>query len=112
MLLKRLEARKKRQKPANNLVFPNTNGDPDMHLIRRLHKIVEKAEAKGFVFEGDITLHRFRRTYASMMISHSDLQTVSSLLGHSDVQTTALYLAPDQSKARAGTRNAFKRIGN
>jgi integrase len=112
LLLKRLAARKQRQSPASNLVFPNTNGDPDQHLIRRLHKIVAKAEANGFEFEGDITLHRFRRTYASMMISHSDLQTVSSLLGHSDVQTTALYLAPDQSKARAGTRTAFRGISD
>jgi integrase len=112
VLLKRLATRRERQKPANVLVFPNTNGEPDMHLIRRLHKIVAKAEKKGFAFEGDITLHKFRRTYASMMISHSDLQTVSALLGHSDIETTARYLAPDQEKARAGTRTAFKAIGD
>jgi len=112
VLLKRLAARKQRQAPISDLVFPNTNGDPDQHLIRKLHKIIAKAEAAGSEFEGDITLHRFRRTYASMMISHSDLQTVSALLGHSDVQTTALYLAPDQSKARVGTRTAFNGIGD
>ena len=112
VLLKRLAARKERQSPPSNLVFPNTKNEPDQHLIRRLHKIVAKAKAKGSEFEGDITLHRFRRTYASMMIAHSDLQTVSALLGHSDVQTTALYLAPDQSKARAGTRTAFNGLGD
>lgn len=111
VLLKRLAERTQRQSPPNELVFPNTNGDPDHHLIRRLHKIVAKARAQGSEFEGDITLHRFRRTYASMLIAHADLQTVSSLLGHSDVQTTALYLAPDQTKARIGTRTAFKGIG-
>jgi integrase len=112
VLLKRLAARKERQRPPSPLVFPNTNNEPDMHLIRRLHKVGEKAKAAKFEFEGDLTLHRFRRTYASMMISHCDLQTVSELLGHSDIQTTARYLAPDNTKARIGTRTAFKSIGD
>lgn len=112
VLLKRLAARRERQRPASNLIFPNTLGQPDMHLIRRLHKIVAKAKEKGHEFEGDITLHKFRRTYASMMISHSDLQTVSALLGHSDIETTSRYLAPDQSKARKGTQTAFRSIGD
>jgi integrase len=112
VLLKRLTARRQRQMPGCDLVFPNTNGEPDQHLIRRLHKVAEKVRATGFEFEGDVTLHRFRRTYASMMISHCDLQTVSQLLGHSDIQTTARYLAPDQTKARVGSRTAFKGIGD
>lgn len=111
VLLKRLAARRKRQDPVSSLVFPNSLGEPDMHLIRRLHKIVAKAKTKGSEFEGDITLHKFRRTYASMMISHADLQTVSSLLGHSDIETTGRYLAPDQTKARVGSRTAFKSVG-
>jgi integrase len=112
VLLKRLAARRQRQRPANSLIFPNKSGQPDTHLIRRLHRIVKKAKAKGHEFEGDIMLHKFRRTYASMMISHSDLQTVSALLGHSDIETTSMYLAPDQSKARQGTRTAFSKVGD
>jgi integrase len=108
VLLKRLEARKGRQEPKSHLIFPNTLGEPDMHLIRQLHKVVAKAEKKGLEIEGVPTLHRFRRTYASAMISHSDLQTVSDLLGHADIATTALYLAKDDVKARVGTRTAFK----
>jgi integrase len=110
VLLKRLAARRKRQKPASHLIFPNTKGGPDMHLIRQLHKVVAKVRAKGGEIEGVPTLHRFRRTYASMMISHTDLQTVSELLGHADIQTTSLYLAPDRTKARVGSRTAFKEI--
>src|SRR6267154_1450973 len=110
VLLKRLKAREQRQS-GSGLVFPNTNGEPDQHLIRRLHKVAEKARASGFKFKQDITLHRFRRTYASMMIAHCDLQTVSELLGHSDIETTARYLAADQTKARVGSRTAFKGIG-
>jgi integrase len=112
VLLDRLEARRKRQSPQNRLVFPNTLGTPDMHLIRRLHKVVAKMKGKKLEIEGVPDLHRFRRTYASMMISHSDLQTVSGLLGHSDIETTAKYLAPDQSKARIGTRTAFQAVDN
>jgi integrase len=110
VLLDRLAARKKRQEPASKLVFPNTLGNPDKHLIQKLHNVVEKARAAKHEFEGAITLHRFRRTYASMMISHSDLQTVSALLGHSNIETTSRYLAADQSKARIGTRTAFAAV--
>jgi integrase len=108
VLLKRLEARKVRQEPKSHLIFPNTLGRPDMHLIRQLHKVVARAQEKGLEIEGVPTLHRFRRTYASAMISHSDLQTVSALLGHADIETTALYLAKDDVKARVGTRTAFR----
>ncbi len=110
VLLKRLEARKERQEPQSHLLFPNTRGEPNMHLIRKLHKVVERARTKGLEIEGVVTQHRFRRTYASMMISHSDLQTVSALLGHADIATTSRYLAKDESKARIGTRTAFKEI--
>lgn len=66
VLLNRLEARRKRQKPPGHLVFPNTLGNPDMHLIRRLHKVVAKVKANDGEVEGTPTLHRFRRTYASI----------------------------------------------
>jgi integrase len=112
VLLPRLDARRKRQSPASKLVFPNTLGCPDMHLIRQLHKVIAKLKNQGVEIEGVVTLHRFRRTYASLMISHSDLQTVGSLLGHSDIETTSRYLAPDQTKARIGTRTAFQGMGD
>jgi integrase len=106
VLLDRLRAR--RERVPGRLLFPNQGDGPDMHLIRKLHKVVKKAQKKGLEIEGVPTLHRFRRTYASAMISHSDLQTVSALLGHSNIETTSRYLATDESKARTGTRTAFK----
>jgi integrase len=109
--LKRL-AERRRRFPESDLLFPNTIDQPDRHLISRLQRIVKKAKATGAVFEGAVTLHRFRRTFASMLISHCDLQTVSALLGHADLKTTSRYLAPDQERARAGVRTAFKGIGN
>jgi integrase len=110
VLMERLSLRKQRQSPKSHLVFPNTLGEPDQHLIRRLRKVAKRAGEKGFAFEGEVNLHRFRRTYASMMIAHSDLQTVSELLGHEDIETTVGYLSPDRSKARKASESAFKAI--
>lgn len=110
ILLERLAARRKRQSPASDLVFPNSQGSPDKHLIRQLHKVVAKMKDKGLEIEGEPTLHRFRRSFASMMIANSDLQTVSELLGHSDISTTARYLAPDREKARAASKTAFELV--
>ncbi|MGH2507981.1 MAG: tyrosine-type recombinase/integrase, partial [Ktedonobacteraceae bacterium] len=52
VLLPRLGARRERQSPASNLVFPNTLGSPDMHLIRQLHNVVAKLKQRGIEIEG------------------------------------------------------------
>jgi integrase len=104
--LARLAYRK--QRTNSKLIFPSSVDKPEENLIGRLKKVAAKAEETGFKFEGRIGLHRFRRTYASMMMAHTDLQTVSALLGHQNIQTTARYLAPDQNQARIGVQSAFK----
>jgi integrase/recombinase XerD len=104
-LYQRLLERRKRVH--SNLIFPNRLGTPDSHLIFRLQRASKKA---GLTKRA--TLHKFRRTFASLMISHSDLQTVQELLGHSDISTTSLYLAPNQEKARRATKTAFNGVGN
>jgi integrase len=104
-LYKRLMERQKRV--TGNLIFPNSVGKPDANLIRRLQEASKKAKLAKRP-----TLHKFRRTYASLMIGESDLQTVQALLGHSDIQTTALYLSPDQAKGRRASRTAFTGVGD
>ena len=104
-LYNRLMERKKRV--TGNLIFPNSVGTPDANLIRRLQEASNRAKLTKRP-----TLHKFRRTYASLMIADSDLQTVSTLLGHSDLRTTALYLAPDQVKGRQASRTAFDGVGD
>jgi integrase len=42
------------------------------------------------------TLHRFRRTSASMHAKKFSIQTVKLLLGHRDLRTTMRYLAAEQ----------------
>ncbi len=106
-LYQRLMERRKNQTPKNDLIFPNSLGGRDVNLIHRLQQASRRA---GLTKRP--TLHKFRRTYASLMIGQSDLQTVQELLGHSDIKTTALYLAPDRSKARRATRTAFSGVGD
>lgn len=107
VLLKHLIARQKRQKGQSTFIFPNRDGEPDRHLIIRLHNAAKRAGLKKRP-----TLHCFRRTFASLMIADSDLQTVQELLGHSDIATTSLYLAPDREKARRASKTAFEGIGD
>jgi integrase len=52
------------------------------HVVRRLSKA---ARIKP------VTSHDLRRTFASLVISVSDLAVASDLMGHSNVQTTKLY---------------------
>lgn len=106
-LLERLKARQERQTPKSELIFPNSLGKPDGKLIRRLRRVAKRA---GYAARP--TLHRFRRTFASMMIAKCDLQTVQQLLGHSDIKTTSLYLAPDTEMARKAAATAFEAVGD
>jgi integrase len=106
-LYKRLMERRAKRATVGDLIFPNSKGTPDAHLIRRLQAASERA---GLTKRP--TLHKFRRTFASLMIGGSDLQTVQELLGHSDIETTALYLAPDHAKARKAARTAFNGVGD
>lgn len=102
----RLLARKERV--TGDLIFPSKTGKPNMHLIRVLQQVAKRA---GFTER--VTLHKFRRTYASMMQAKGcDLATIQQLLGHSDIATTALYLAADNEKARKAAATAFEEIAS
>jgi len=76
-----------------SLMFPSGVCKPDIHLIRRLRNA---AEAAGL--DGRFTLHKFRRTFASMIVQKFTIQTAQKLLGHSDIGTTQKYLAADSIK--------------
>jgi integrase len=114
-LVSRLQARQTRMHNAgikSTLIFPNRNGQPDTHLIRILQAVVEKAEQNDYVFEGEIGLHRFRKTYATRMLAETDLPTVQTLLGHADVETTMRYLGINRTRAAAGSKTAFSGVGD
>jgi integrase/recombinase XerD len=120
-LIARLKARRIRQekaaekegREASNLIFPNSLGNPDLALDNRLHKIVAKVKESGFAWEGEVTMHKFRKNYATFMHrAGCDMTTVRDLLGHSDTKTTELYVAIDASKAADVSRIAFQAFGD
>jgi integrase len=79
------------------LVFPNSVGKPDSHLLHRLHAVAKKA---GLDLRGQRAGHMFRKTAGSRVAKKLGLRAAMDFLGHSDVQTTALYLAADDMTSK------------
>jgi integrase/recombinase XerD len=90
--IKRMQERRERHKASSDsLVFSNSLGKPDMHLIRIVQRVAKRAG-----IEGRVTLHKFRRTFGTMVAKQSGLEQARIWLGHSDVATTQRYLAADE----------------
>jgi site-specific recombinase XerD len=90
--IKRMKARRERHNASGaDLVFPNSVGKPDMHLIRIPQRIAKRAG-----IEGRVTLHKFRRTFGTMVAKQYGLEQARIWLGHSDIATTQRYLAADE----------------
>jgi integrase len=83
-----------RKPHVNDLVFTNGQGNPDSHLIYRLHAVAKKA---GLNLKGKRAGHMFRKTAGSRIAKKLGLPAAMEFLGHSDIETTALYLAADKS---------------
>jgi integrase/recombinase XerD len=91
-LLKRLRKRKDRyEAKSNGLIFPNVKGKPNNHLIRVIQRLAKKAGV-----EGRIGLHKFRKTFATMVATEEGIEAARVLLGHEDIVTTQRYLAADE----------------
>jgi integrase len=95
-----------RKPSADDLVFPNSDGRPDSHLIKRLHAVAKKANLN---LKGKQAGHMFRKTAGSRVAKKLGLRAAMDFLGHSDVETTALYLAADDSTS-AKSRQAFEEM--
>ena len=122
---------KERQKKAGDspLIFPNRDGRPQGHFLRRLKTIAWRAglncgrcvtkPKNGTAKEcckdqpvcDDFFLHRFRKTFATKM-HHAGvpLRDLQKILGHKSLETTELSLADSDLKTtqmRAMTDKAF-----
>src|SRR5260370_25744920 len=85
-----INARRKRlgARP-NDLLFPNRKGNPDTHLLRRLHRIAKRAGAKFHT-----ELHKLRKTGASRRyLAGVPLKTLMQELGHESLAITQKCLA-------------------
>jgi site-specific recombinase XerD len=119
-LAERLAARHKRH-PGNGLVFPNTLGKPDKHLLRIIKRVALRAglncgkcagthERKRVTCSTHPVCHRWilrtmRKTWATFQVrSGADPVTVKEDLGHSSLVTTLGYLSAEDR--RCATRRA------
>ncbi len=100
------------------LVLGTKHDRPNMHLLRQLKRLVNRAGLDCGICEGcttDIkecqewTLHKFRRTYATTLIRNGiDLRTVQAYMGHADLASTMRYLRPAESKeSQTAINNIF-----
>ena len=83
------------------LIFPNTKGEPDTHLLRTLQNLGKRAGAKFHT-----ELHKLRKTGASRryLADPAGLLTLMHELGHNTLEQTQRYLSdvrPPESKRAA-----------
>jgi integrase/recombinase XerD len=114
-LTQRLTARHKRY-PGNGLVFPNTVGNPDKHLLRIIKRVALRAglncgECVGTHERKRVAcrthpichrwiLHTMRKTWATYQVrSGVDPVTVQEDLGHSSLVTTLGYLSAEDRRS-------------
>jgi integrase len=87
-LTKKIMARKRTLGASDNdLVFPNTEGNPDGHLIRIVKRVAKRAKVEGRVDD-----HKFRSTAITLWLrAGNSVPDVASWVGHSDLQTILRY---------------------
>ncbi|MGA2814011.1 MAG: site-specific integrase [Candidatus Acidiferrum sp.] len=103
-LLKRLENRKQRYgAKSSSLIFPNRDDAPSQHLIRVVQRL-----AKAAGVEGRIGLHKFRKTFATLVANEEGIEVARLLLGHEDVVTTQRYLAADEATPKQDRKRVKK----
>ncbi len=125
-----LEKRRKATGANDRWVFPNLDGNPDGHFLRKFKAIAKKAglncgRCKTTMNTGryektatEVTckshpvcdkhyLHRLRKTAATRWLRAGfDLETIRVWLGHKSLAVTQLYLS-DESKTSKGAQERF-----
>ncbi len=94
-LTERLQERRERN-PLGDLIFPNSNGRPDTALLARVRNAAKRAKYKG-----QVTLHRFRKTFGTRYGEKHGIVNAQHLLGHASIRTTQKYLAQTKIPAVA-----------
>ena len=110
-LVDRMKARMRRydSKPGD-LIFPNSAGKPNQHLVRIVQRVAKRAK-----IEGTIGLHKFRKTFGTLVAKQMGLEQARIWLGHDDVQTTQSYLASDEmtpEQSRKAVTSLFSGFGD
>jgi integrase len=98
----------------NRLILGTENDKPNMHMLRQLKRLVNRAGLNCKHCEGctgnikecaDWTLHKLRRTYTTTLLRNGvDVRTAMQFTGHSDLASVMRYLRP------AGTKETQQKI--
>jgi len=109
--VKRMEARRIRYNAKmSDLIFPNSAGKPNHHLIR-----ISKRVAKRAGLEERVTQHKFRRTFGTMVAKQFGIEQARIWLGHSDITTTQRYLAADEmvtEQSKKAVNKMYSAVGD
>jgi integrase len=102
----------------NRLILGTKSGKPNMHLLRQLKRLVNRAGLNCGVCAGctsnvkechEWTLHRLRRSYGTKLLRNGiDLRTVQAYMGHADLASTMRYLRPASTKETQERINAIQ----
>lgn len=85
-----------RKAQQHDLVFPNGEGKPDGHFLRKLKSIAKKAGVEG------AELHRYRKTYADTLHEEGvSVNTIRIRLGHESLDVTLAYLKGKDAESEA-----------
>jgi len=92
---------RERNAQPHDLVFPNGNGKPDGHFLRKLKAIAKKAEVEG------AELHRYRKTYADTLHEEGvSVNTIRIRLGHESLDVTLAYLEGKDAESEEAQEHA------
>jgi integrase len=109
--VKRMEKRQDRyHAKSSDLIFPAECGKPSQHLI-----YIPQMVGKRAGIEERITLHKFRRTFGTVVAKQFGIETARLWLGHSDIATTQKYLAADEmvtAQSRKAVNKMYGTVGD
>jgi hypothetical protein len=104
----------KASRPGTTLILDNAKDMPEGHFLRKLKNACPQCWPELWRVRGmqrkvpeceQWSLHKFRATFITQVLRHSDLKTAIEMVGHSQAETTMLYKA-------AATSEEQQRIAN
>lgn len=89
---------------ADFYLFPGT-GDRDFMSVHGVEQLV--ARVSQMVLKRKIIPHVFRHTYATRLLSNSNIREVQLLLGHKKLSSTEVYTHPTDSDLKKSVDKTF-----
>lgn len=110
-----LQARQARTSKHEELVFPNSVGNPNQNFADHIGGLQKRAIAADYTFSRPECqkhiLHNFRKTYATlqMVVHGATPREIQADLGHSELTTTERYLA-DTRENRGQVQTEYAKL--